>query len=95
MPEVFHADVEKPAKAKSSKKKRAKEHAPATLELGDTQSIAFIGGYEYVTNIVNDGVLPKELLEPSDALLAVWNDIKSNVAAGAACECRRSTGGRR
>lgn len=89
-----HADVEKPAKPKSAKKKKAKEHAPITLELGDTQSIAFIDGYEYVTNIVNDGVLPKELLEPSNVLLSVWNDIKTNVVASTACERRQSTAGR-
>ena len=94
MGDVYHADVEKPAKAKSAKKKKAKERVPITLELGDTQSIAFIDGYEYVTNIVNDGVLPAELREPSNVLLSVWNDIKTNVVTSAACEHRPSTAGR-
>lgn len=98
-------DVEKP-KPKSAKKKRSvkdpkdpkdpKEHsASTTVELGDTQSIAFIDGYEYVTNIVNDGIIPKEVLHQHAELLAVRNDIKSNVTLPKGIERRRSTAGLR
>ena len=95
-------DVEKP-KPKSAKKKRSvkdpkdpKEHsASTTVELGDTQSIAFIDGYEYVTNIVNDGIIPKEVLHQHAELLAVRNDIKSNVTPPKRIERRRSTAGLR
>ena len=98
-------DVEKP-KPKSAKKKRSvkdpkdpkdpKEHsASTTVELGDTQSIAFIDGYEYVTNIVNDGIIQKEVLHQHAELLAVRNDIKSNVTPPKRIEHRRSMAGLR
>lgn len=93
-------DVEK-SKPKSAKKKRSakdskdpKDHsASTTVELGDTQSIAFIDGYEYVTNIVNDGIIPKEVLHEHAELLAVRNDIKSNVTPPEGIECRQLMAG--
>ena len=48
---------EKSSKQTSKKRKSIKEEE-TIVDIGDTQGIEFIDGLEYITNIINDHVIP-------------------------------------
>ena len=56
---LFSLDYVAKSRESSQKKKRSVKEAPSLIEMGDTQGIEFIYGLEYITNIINDRVIPE------------------------------------
>lgn len=58
MYDIVLTKKEKSSKQTSKKKRSVKEEEETIVEIGDTQGIEFIDGLEYITNIINDHVIP-------------------------------------